>query len=435
MRSRKRKIEAENEDEVLPDLSEKCLHKLIRLGHDAETILAHLTRMDPDSAYEEATNVNNKGALPIDLLKGVSGTTKEKSDLYLALLRLHYINYLPDLKEFITLDSVYSEFPSEVASPLHFNLTAACLIANLTRDFLGESNTHPQSNASPRARSKVDKKIKLMRDFTDEHIKHIKRLARKKKIPRSSALLLNVQKDAAEIAWSAGVGNCREYGLLALWLATLLLPDLHAEVMEIGKGDHVFLMLGHQSLPNPLDYQAENPLPFDCRQLGEAAVVCDAWSGRIFPASTLETNLKNYRWIYPINVLTSFNPNYHFLEPLFDFQVPGADEKKAFITQLQPFVTMQPLAEADTSDKEPDEEKEQPAIFSVATNDANFSDCLAADEAATPPINFYQMDQVNLQTPSFSGNAASFWNNQQLGAESTLPAERNKKASPQASPE
>ncbi|HSW71499.1 MAG TPA: hypothetical protein VLH77_05920, partial [Gammaproteobacteria bacterium] len=200
----------------------------------------------------------------------------------------------------------------------------------------------------------------------------------------------------------------------------LLLPNLPAAVMGIGNGDHIFVVIGDPSLEtfNNDDHNL-NLLPIDYRYLEKAAVVCDAWLGRVFPVSTLEENLKNYRCVplitgVYINVITSFNPNYHYIKPVFT--LPGTRQY-----DLPPAVNAYPIEEKENDNSD---------LVSFSANEANFWNSRRL-EAATPPMNFNRMqeEEESFAQAYFSVNDANFWNTRSRASSSQIEEESSAAAS------
>jgi len=61
-------------------------------------------------------------------------------------------------------------------------------------------------------------------------------------------------------------------------------PELRAELFYLEGGNHVFLVLGRNPSSDPSKY----------KEWGGEAVICDTWSGKVFPASEIESKLKNF---------------------------------------------------------------------------------------------------------------------------------------------
>lgn len=121
---------------------------------------------------------------------------------------------------------------------------------------------------------------------------HIQNLVAANKIKKANALIkanFKIQSkargDIEEIytCIKLGIGSCQEMSLAGYLFALEHLPH-DIEFATIEHGDHNFLVIGRDRNSNPNDHKT----------WGEHAVVCDPWSGAYYPASLLETNLKDY---------------------------------------------------------------------------------------------------------------------------------------------
>jgi hypothetical protein len=182
------------------------------------------------------------------------------------------------------------------------NLEIGVKIANEVRKTLPESYTHPQANNYPP-------------EIFESIIHDIDNLRRK--IYTECNDLENSQEDKikmleieSSILRKAHMGNCNEYAALGLKILREKYPDIHGEVEHLLLGGHYFLII--------------DPC---VERFGKNAVIMDAWSGSVFPASEINTRLGAFifKKIGPnefdtINVVTNFNPVIHKLEPHFDIE-------------------------------------------------------------------------------------------------------------------
>jgi len=123
----------------------------------------------------------------------------------------------------------------------------------------------------------------------------------------------NIQKIAA-VAKKVGIGTCLEMSAVALDYCVQKKTSQNAELFYLEGGNHVFLVLGRDKMSQPSDL----------KRWGAHAVICDTWSGKVFPASEIESKLKNFvqnKTIKDrvITVLEPFNPKRHTPTLLRDF--------------------------------------------------------------------------------------------------------------------
>lgn len=88
------------------------------------------------------------------------------------------------------------------------------------------------------------------------------------------------------------IGNCEELARHALeYFATHSQSSVRAEIFKLGRGDHVFVVIGRKK-----DSRPGRPATW-----GPDAYICDPWRNEIFPASEYETKLKNFSAVMLIN--------------------------------------------------------------------------------------------------------------------------------------
>ncbi|WP_420420737.1 hypothetical protein [Simkania sp.] len=122
--------------------------------------------------------------------------------------------------------------------------------------------------------------------------------------------ICNLRKIAA-VAKNVGIGTCLEMSALALDYCLEKKAPLKAEVFFLKGGNHVFLVLDRNPQSNSSDYKS----------WGKQAVICDTWSGKVFPAMQMESKLKNFsgnqiRGDQVLIQLEPFDPEKHIPTPL-----------------------------------------------------------------------------------------------------------------------
>jgi hypothetical protein len=296
--------------------SHNRLHQI--LGDNTRTLDARLKsvrKLNREHVKRMALTVNSEGQLPIEIL---DDTDKSQTNIKLhATLFNHMRSYeMKPLSEQVSLDDVMRLYYSAVNRQLNYNLKLACDVANVTRGIIKDSDTHTQSNSyASEARSKLGTTIKHMR----------------RKIASESKGKTHFEYLEITVKYTQlyGVGNCGEFGLVALYETIKRDISVSAEVFSIENGDHVFLVIGRDPDSDPHDYTT----------WGENAVICDAWSGEVYPASRLADILKDHatRKIghgEEINITPHFNPDYHLLAQDF---ILSDFEKEANLRKLKAF--------------------------------------------------------------------------------------------------
>lgn len=115
----------------------------------------------------------------------------------------------------------------------------------------------------------------------------------------------NIQKIAA-VAKKHGIGTCLEMSAVALDYCIENRVSQRAEIFYLEGGNHVFLVLGRDPKSTPSNYE----------EWGSNAVICDTWSGKVFPSSEIDSNLKNFVKLKTVGthistILEPFDPKKH----------------------------------------------------------------------------------------------------------------------------
>ncbi|MCH9625889.1 MAG: hypothetical protein S4CHLAM123_10740 [Chlamydiales bacterium] len=185
------------------------------------------------------------------------------------------------------------------SSELHQNLESAQKIIKQVQDTIFYSSNYPQRSKVIRKFSKQGRADSIFRALYEDEIK----VGRKKlQYVRQSNIFDTKNK----------VGNCGEMAVCGLYYARQL--KIAAERWYIGGGDHTFLVIGHSQSSWSSNY----------RSWDSVAVICDPWSGSLFPVTHIEMYLKNYIGLSKINgiyktQIESFDPRKHELlrSPVF----------------------------------------------------------------------------------------------------------------------
>lgn len=272
------------------------LHNVILACKNEDDIISFIANTGNDIAESMARTVNNNGKLPIDLIleKTVNQQTKNKmADLLIALIRINPLK-IKKLSDYIDDTKIIQQYHCSPSSEMCHNIKIACAIANETRQAITASSSHPQINdAGNDEFIRLSNKLELERSCQEPTVFTI--------LTHPIEFLFDtkhaVNKKIAQTALEHHLGNCYEFAIVARYLLKMRYRDVPAEIYEVSNGDHVFLVIGN----------------------GKNAVVCDGWAGEIYPMYDIERKLKCFR-PYTIesshlNVITSYNPEFHVIKP------------------------------------------------------------------------------------------------------------------------
>ncbi len=283
--------QANNEDDT-------PLHCSAR-SHPEETTALIIKKLGP-TAPTVAKKVNRAGKMPLKLLK--KNTYKTAS--YFKLVEdITYPETDPKLTDKVNIRDVLARYPGiNIQLELHFRL--ACYAINRARELIKLSGTHFSTNNWDQKSKKIlDKRINDMRAenkakfdviSNDQSMNDEEKDAGKRKILLDSAMQTHV-------------GNCSELSRIAALFAKRLLPNIPLVVIHIENGNHYFVVIGISENAS-MNYKDWN----------QNVVVCDPWSGKVYKGSEIEVYLNDY-WHYRrtnMNILKSFNAQYHILKPL-----------------------------------------------------------------------------------------------------------------------
>lgn len=271
------------------------LHHLIQNCKAASDVKLFLEKTDFDAAEKMSREVNDRGQLPVDVVPETKLNEDAKEELYSILSPYIIANPLKELSEYIDSKEILAKFPCSPSSEMYKNIELACFVANEARKALKKSHTHPQINIlSPNQRNTIQTELGSMRDsYKYDCLKLI--------ATNPIGLLFDtrntVYEKIAERAIKNGIGNCGEFAFVIKHFIRKQNTKMSVKLMSIKNSDHIIPIIGE----------------------GENAVVCDAWAGKIYPASEIVRELKAYKkYTSPnsfYNVITSYNPRFHAVEP------------------------------------------------------------------------------------------------------------------------
>lgn len=261
-----------------------------------------------DLAPEVAKRMTNAGYLPIELgrMNFYSKCFLDKSIEFDSILfsptQRHVMSPLDVEIDLLEMRGRYAS-----ASPaLLNNLILAAKAVNKTRRLITHSGTHPSLNGEQcHYINSIDMQILKMRDqIADEPGKTEK-----------------THKALVKSAIENKLGNCEEYANVLARQLMEMQPGSFIETYYIANGDHRFTVLGRAAKSD-----SSNPETW-----GESAVICDAWTGEVYPASEAWERLKHFKNYkstdFSINVCGPLNRNIHSLHPLFRFEPHQVEDR------------------------------------------------------------------------------------------------------------
>lgn len=280
------------------------LHREI-LACISPNLILDFIKSNPHETTHMLQTVNNLGKTPHDLIIAHTQLTiEQKNKLSLPILVLLANKEVMALSKEIKIDNL-DHYESN--SVLYKNLILACNVANQVRQILKRSCTHPEMNfTNANERNNVHTRVKGFRQRASD-ISVLELLCTTNPL-RLLCDTTSVLIDKQLIPFiSEGIGNCGEMAFTAYKLLRQSDRHIAAEVYGIINGDHLFLVIG----------------------INENAVICDPWSGNVYPFSELSNKLKAYRAIPVIensktlgatksfiNSTIEYNPHFFSVKPV-----------------------------------------------------------------------------------------------------------------------
>jgi hypothetical protein len=258
-------------------------------------------RSHPDF-FEMLTTTNNYGEMPVLSVKKGQQETGEKIVLLADYFRQIKIKPLAELINLEEVERLYANETSQVKS----NLSIAVQVVNLTRACFKESSSHPDINyISNQEQEEIRMRL-------DNFIKECKNL-------RGD----NFFKNAVELTKKARVGNCENFTWISLDVLMEKFPQVVAQRYSIGGGDHVFIIIDTELKQEAVQTWKSSPMKIN-DWWSENAVVCDPWTGSVYPAREMPAKLMTREYSYDTNDtrktnwLGRVNPQIHYLQRKMD---------------------------------------------------------------------------------------------------------------------
>lgn len=293
------------------------LHVLMRYKITVAEFKAYMEHVGEAKAILLAKTPNDIGKLPIKEVTtdSAGSVVKRAKTIEERVLQLTRADNLLPMDEFLDEKQMLQCYPvSQATIGLRANLWLACHVVNRVRKLGLRSSTMPSyETLTVREQNQISTQLDQVRAKTDTYVSlPMQGRAKPTGFMHYSRLHIGNRLYSAK-----KVGNCLEYAKHAMEFLREEDKTLRIEAMHIKNGDHVFVVIG----------RAQGSKASDFTTWGDAAVVCDAWAGRVFPASEIPEQLGDYRnMIYrPHNekytVVTGFNPNYHRIDS--DYELPA----------------------------------------------------------------------------------------------------------------
>ena len=274
------------------------LHELILNSSHPKEIHAFINK-NRDEVEIMARTVNDQGEIPLDLISKTELKENDQKEIRSTLIEMLKNQKIKPLSKELCIDDIIKNDYPNLDKEWGENLDLACTTVNEIRKIVHFSGTHPDMN----------------------HFDMIKQSQIRCLIHQlRSSVIYNDPESIFSVCQNYGVGNCGDMSFAAIHvLKTKAKKKLHLNVLEVKNGDHVFVVFGSNPLRNANHYylrQTKN-------------VFLDPWSGTVgkFFHTDLEKKLGDYRQYFfsenwatkSLNVVTTFNPNYHYLATISSF--------------------------------------------------------------------------------------------------------------------
>jgi hypothetical protein len=271
------------------------LHELI-LQKTPKQINQYIDNMKTADLAAMVRTVNDKGKLPVDLIHESKFSYDEVGLLYSKLLSTRIINFgLKNLADLIDTKNILNKWNPN--SEIYENLQLACTITNEIRKEISASSSHPQTNFfNLERKNKLKNRIYKMRVLNNSSVLSMYITENPIKLIFDSTTTFIENRNKFPL--KEKMANCGEMSFIAYQKLKKLSKNKYAEIFQVKNGDHGFLVIGKD----------------------KNAVVCDPWAGEAYPFSEITHRLNCYRCFttadYFVNIVTSYNPKVHIIEPI-----------------------------------------------------------------------------------------------------------------------
>lgn len=278
-----------------------CPHEMIAKPFQVRKLISNVGFQ---CAAEMSIITNDNGHVPVRLLREMDMPKNLRLSIYDQLVDLMRAVKVKPLKDKLELDLTEQFHTDEISVRRINNLKIAVYCANRVRDKIDASTTHPDFND-------------LRADQKEYYLKELNEIRRPNfRTGSQEEYLFKVINHIKQFK----VANCTEFSYLVVDAIRKADPGLNIDVLSIRYGDHMFVVLDRDQASQINDIST----------WGSTAVVCDAWSGDVYPAHELPFKLQNYTCVPGLNmvdtnVLTTYNPRFHALSCMH--QLPAKQPK------------------------------------------------------------------------------------------------------------
>jgi hypothetical protein len=326
------------------------LHQAIAKSLTVGQLITYLQSFPINEIKKMALTFNNQNKLPIDLLEKTFLSAEEQHKIKKLLLRCMLPEDFKKISYPLIVEDVIKQYPFQDGRTI-CNLIIATLVLNTTREIILHSSTHPQMNEMIKQGSTADREI----NYKIVCMRIGNNFYSLKEKEKQSAVFYQKMAHVEKLH----MGNCMEFSEYSYYLLIKNEYSFSAELFKIRKGDHHFVVLDRAS-----GSDASNP-----KTWGPHAVICDAWTGKVYLANEISQHLKSYREVeidlklknytvpYSFNVLPFLNPAIHwprkenvslqniqnsygfrYVSPFFSSPVKLESKKRSGSTELKSFV-------------------------------------------------------------------------------------------------
>lgn len=266
------------------------LHDLISNYTDFNTVTKFLMTTDKSSVLAFARTVNDKGQLPVDLVKDLQLDEFNKQKIYDLFFYL-YQSSEKKLSDHINFKDITNRYQLAQDSPLYKNLQMACNVVNESRSAIKASLTHPDINEWS------EEDAELLAIETTNMRRMMKQANYSLMLTNPWGILFDtintVSEKRASIALKFQIGLCGELCYVAMHFLKLKDKNTLVRPFSLNNGDHEFIVIGEK----------------------ENAVVCDVWAGDVYPLNEIPLRMKDYRHVLTRSIFTLYNPAFHSIVP------------------------------------------------------------------------------------------------------------------------
>lgn len=272
-----------------------ALHDLMLSKPSYSILQAFISNVGRTAAEVMAKTLNDKKELALDLDNYIDISFEDQDKIHSLLLSLTLPSEFKPLSEKLDFADIQAIYQAPQLSPLAINLYLGSEAVNYVRDHIKESSTHPDRN-SLSVESDIGKRINELRNESKKEIYSssasnnllfkfktrfpVESGFRKQKLTKQGYDRM-IMSDA-EIGIDHGVGNCYEMSAIVKYFFLKFYPEKALFVELVDFGNHVFVVIGRKH---------ESPCYKDW---AEEAVICDPWSGEVYPAAMIPEKLKDF---------------------------------------------------------------------------------------------------------------------------------------------